>query len=243
MQIFVKIVIQVKCVYILAAGDQRINIASLQNGKVSTFFNFILIQFFLFGSFCREMMIIFVYDTENTCTNDDISESLLYFHPQWVPGPQKFALCGQLVGTVQCLKTLFKCPKIISLQSGKFSVHEFGRFLLAVGTDRNIADWVVMHRSKTLCNFIRFFHNGLDVMFKQYTDRSKFSAKLYHIFETYQRILTYGGNMFSNIPAIQLPKSASNVFLDAMHILQCCQELDYVLGGVMLYHNKYVYLY
>lgn len=189
----------------------------------------------------KEMMIMFVYDTElKKEESDDISDSVLYFHPHWVPGEQKFALCGQIVGTVQCLKAMFKCPSIISLQSGKFAIREFGRFILAIGTDRNIADWVVEYRSSTLCNLINFYHNDLDVMYQQYQDRSKFTGKLYHIFETYLRILIYGGNMFSNIPTIQLPKSASNVFLEASQILQCCQEMDYVLGGTMLYHNKVV---
>lgn len=33
-------------------------------------------------------------------------------------------------------------------------------------------------------------------------------------------------------------QSASNVFLEAIEILQTCQGTGYVLGGTILYHNK-----
>lgn len=35
-------------------------------------------------------------------------------------------------------------------------------------------------------------------------------------------------------------QSASNLFLEAMHTLQSCQQTVGVLGGTILYHNKYV---
>lgn len=39
-----------------------------------------------------------------------------------------------------------------------------------------------------------------------YKGNENLSAKLYLMFETYLKILMYGGNMFFNIPTIQLPK-------------------------------------
>lgn len=152
-------------------------------------------------------MIIFVFDTQTPKEeSNDISNSLLYFHPDWVPGEQKYALCGQILGTVHSLKTLFKCPRIISLQSGKFSIREFGRYILAIGTDRNIADWVAEHRANTISSLISFFYNDLETLSRQFSEKNKFIVKLYEIFETYLKILLYGANLFSNIPTIQLPK-------------------------------------
>ncbi|XP_065161908.1 uncharacterized protein HPS4 [Atheta coriaria] len=187
----------------------------------------------------KEMMIIFVYDTQLLKhEGDDPASAILYFHPGWVSDQQKTALCGQIMGTAHFLKSVFACPRIISLQSGKFSVQEYGRYILAVGTDRNIADWVLEYRADTLSSLITFFHNDIAVMSEVYPSVECLSAKLYHMFETYIKILTYSSNLFSNIPKIHLPKSASNVFLESMQILQCCQEVEHVLGGTMLYHNK-----
>lgn len=76
-------------------------------------------------------MIIFVYDTE--CCKDEVDDpvnAVLYFHPSWVSNVQKVSLCGQLMGTTHFLRGSFGKPKIISLQTGKFSVKDFGRFIL-----------------------------------------------------------------------------------------------------------------
>ncbi|RZC43137.1 uncharacterized protein BDFB_002659 [Asbolus verrucosus] len=189
----------------------------------------------------REMMIIFVYDSQMLQKEeDDPSTAILYFHPTWVSDQQKTALCGQLMGTVHCVKSIFSVPKIVSLQSGKFFVKEYGRYLMAVGTDRNIADWLLKHRANTMSSLISFFHQDIEMMSKLYDNNAKLSAKLYQLFETYLKYLFLGGNIFSYCPSIKLPKSASNVFLEAIQILQCCQEINYVMGGTLLYHNKVV---
>lgn len=79
----------------------------------------------------REMVIIFVYDTQLLKKEeDDPCSAILYFHPHWVSDQQRTALCGQIMGTVHCLKSVFNCPRIVSLQSGKFSVIEYGRYVL-----------------------------------------------------------------------------------------------------------------
>lgn len=79
----------------------------------------------------REMMIVFVYDTE--CCQDEADDpvnAVLYFHPGWVSDTQKVALCGQLMGTANFLRATFGKPKVIALQNGKFVLKEFGRFIL-----------------------------------------------------------------------------------------------------------------
>lgn len=77
------------------------------------------------------MVIIFVYDTQLLKKEeDDPSSAILYFHPGWVSDQQRTALCGQIMGTVHCLKSVFNCPNIICLQSGKFSVMEYGRYVM-----------------------------------------------------------------------------------------------------------------
>nr|XP_031848369.1 uncharacterized protein LOC116433898 isoform X4 [Nomia melanderi] len=60
------------------------------------------------------------------------------------------------------------------------------------------------------------------------------------MFETYLPILQYSANLFSNIPIIKLPKSASNIFLEAIEVLQYCQETNGVVGGAVFYNNKVV---
>lgn len=81
----------------------------------------------------REMMIVFVYDTE-CCQNeeDDPADAVLYFHPTWVSDTQKYSLCGQLMGTAHFLRETFGKAKIVSLQNGKFVLKEFGRFVLVI---------------------------------------------------------------------------------------------------------------
>lgn len=76
-------------------------------------------------------MIVFVYDTE--CCQDEADDpvsAVLYFHPSWVSDVQKLSLCGQLMGTARFLQDTFGRPQIITLQSGKFVLKEFGRFIL-----------------------------------------------------------------------------------------------------------------
>ncbi|KAF5278861.1 hypothetical protein FQR65_LT03550 [Abscondita terminalis] len=189
----------------------------------------------------KEMMIIFVYDTEMLQKeDDDPASAILYFHPGWVSDQQRTALCGQIIGTSHFLNTAFGAPRIFALQSGKFSIRCYGRYIMAVGTDRNIADWVLEHRADILTSLISFFHQDLQKMSELYHDSINLSGKLYHMFETYLKILTYGGHTFFNIPTIQLPKSASHVFLEAMQLLESCQQINAVLGGTILYHNKVV---
>ncbi|KAJ8925239.1 hypothetical protein NQ315_001426 [Exocentrus adspersus] len=188
----------------------------------------------------RETIITFVYDTQMLQQEvDDPASAILYFHPTWVSDQQKAALCGQIVGTIQCVKNILSTPEVVSLQSGKFSVIEKGRYLLAVGTDRNINDWLLKHRARTLYSLVNFFHKDFELLASIYKNGS-LSAKLYHMFETYLKMIAFGGNIFSHIPSLSLPKSASSVFLEAVHLLQCCQEFNHVLGGLILYHNKVV---
>ncbi|XP_058979684.1 uncharacterized protein LOC131802923 isoform X2 [Musca domestica] len=192
----------------------------------------------------RETMIVFVYDTE--CLKeeaDDPVKAVLYFHPSWVSDTQKVALCGQLMGSSYFLKDCLFKPRIIALQNGKFVFKEFGRFILAVGTDRNISDYLLQHRADLLSSLVKFYHRDLQLIYDQFALQSQnknLSEKLYHIFETYLPILQYSGNVFQNIPKLRIPKTASNIFLEAIQTLQCCQETKGVLGGAILYHNKVV---
>lgn len=81
--------------------------------------------------FCREMMIVFVYDTAK-CQKDfeDPVDAVLYFHPAWVSPTQRLALVGQLMGVHQFLKNTFAAPSLISLQGGKFVLKQFGTYIL-----------------------------------------------------------------------------------------------------------------
>lgn len=110
-----------------------------------------------------------------------------------------------------------------------------------MGTDRNISDYLLQHRADLLSSLVKFYHRDLQLVYDQFPLQSQYknlSEKLYHIFETYLPILQYNGNIFQNVPKLRMPKTASNIFLEAIQTLQCCQQTKGVLGGAILYHNK-----
>ncbi|XP_059614070.1 uncharacterized protein LOC132260112 [Phlebotomus argentipes] len=193
----------------------------------------------------KEVIIVFVYDKEK-CQDeaDDPISAVSYFHPTWVSDTQKLTLCGQLMGVSHFLELNFNRPRIICLENGKFVIKDFGRFLLAIGTDRNVSDSILEHRAKMLTSLVKLFHRDLENIFDQCMNLSgqyrNFCTKLYYIMETYISAIQYHGNIFQNVPTLRLPTSASNIFLDAMQTLQCCQQSKGVLGGAILYENKII---
>lgn len=188
------------------------------------------------------MMIVFIYDPARCRKEeDDPAEAVLYFHPAWVSATQRLALAGQLMGVHQFLSTSFSSPSLISLQGGKFVLKKFNQYILAIGTDRNIQDWILERRGNFLESILKFFHCDLDTISQSFNnDRNKFTEKLYQMLETYLPILQYSANLFSSLPMIKLPKSASNVFLESLQLLQYCQETPGILGGAMFFNNKVV---
>ncbi|XP_052753204.1 uncharacterized protein LOC113520712 [Galleria mellonella] len=189
----------------------------------------------------KEMMIVFVYDTQ-CCTSeeDDPINAVLYFHPGWVSDTQRHALAGQVVGTAHCVKSLFSQPVAITLQSGKFIIKEYGRYILAIGSDRNIPDWVLKNRAKLLTSMIRVYHGDLQTLAAQMEDQRRLAEKLYQIFETYLPVLQYGCHIFQRVPMLSLPKSATSIYMESMQILEHCRKSKGVLGGVVLYNNKII---
>ncbi|XP_061716551.1 uncharacterized protein LOC133524500 [Cydia pomonella] len=189
----------------------------------------------------KEMMIVFVYDTQCCITEeDDPINAVLYFHPGWVSDTQRHALAGQVVGAAHCVKSLFSQPTAITLQSGKFIIREYGRYILAIGSDRNIPDWVLKNRASLLTSMIKVYHGDLQALAVQLDDQKRLSEKLYQIFETYLPVLQYGCHIFQRVPMLSLPKSATAVYLESMQILEQCRRNRGVLGGVVLYNNKIV---
>uniref|UniRef100_A0A6B2E9N5 CCZ1/INTU/HSP4 first Longin domain-containing protein n=1 Tax=Phlebotomus kandelakii TaxID=1109342 RepID=A0A6B2E9N5_9DIPT len=193
----------------------------------------------------KEVIIVFVYDKEK-CQDeaDDPISAVAYFHPTWVSDTQKLTLCGQLMGVSHFLELNFNSPRIICLENGKFVIKDFGRFLLAIGTDRNVSDSILEHRAKLLTSLVKLFHRDLENIYDQCMSISgqyrNFCTKLYYIMETYISAIQYNGNIFQNVPTLKLPTSASNIFLDAIQTLQCCQQTKGVLGGAILYENKII---
>lgn len=96
-----------------------------------------------------------------------------------------------------------------------------------MGTDRNIADWLLEHRAKTMSSLLSFFHEDLGIMAKVYDNNAKFSAKLYQLFETYIKSLFLGGNIFSYVPLIKLPKVSiiyeTNDLINIFLFIECQQ--------------------
>ncbi|XP_053610209.1 uncharacterized protein HPS4 [Plodia interpunctella] len=189
----------------------------------------------------KEMMIVFVYDTQCCMSEeDDPIDAVLYFHPGWVSDAQRHALAGQVVGTAHCVKSLFSQPVAITLQSGKFIIREYGRYILAIGSDRNIPDWVLKNRANLLTSMISVYHGDLECLATQMEDPKRLAEKLYQIFETYLPVLQYGCHIFQRVPMLTLPKSATSVYMESMQILEHCRKSKGVLGGVILYNNKII---
>uniref|UniRef100_A0A069DZG1 CCZ1/INTU/HSP4 first Longin domain-containing protein n=1 Tax=Panstrongylus megistus TaxID=65343 RepID=A0A069DZG1_9HEMI len=190
----------------------------------------------------KELLIIFLYDCE-LCKKeeDDPQDAIVYFYPTWVNNEQRHALCSQLMGVTQFCTNAFTIPKLISLQSGKFSIKKIGRFALCVGTDRNIPDMVLQTRLNVLYKLLRLFHYDIESL--QTTlddDDDNLSDKLSQLLQVYLPILQYATNTFGNIPTMKLPKSTSTVYLQAIQLLESFQEISGVLGGTILYQNKVV---
>ncbi|XP_017839556.1 uncharacterized protein LOC108597490 isoform X2 [Drosophila busckii] len=186
----------------------------------------------------QETQIVFVYDTE--CLKDEADDpisAVLYFHPSWVSDTQKVALCGQLMGTSYFLKDCFFKPRIIALQNGKFVLRELGRFILAVGTDRNIPDHLLESRADVLGSLLKFFHRDLQTLYE--LPGRNLCERLYHIFDTYLPMLN-DTMTFEDVPKLRMPKTASHIYLEAIQTLQSCQQTRGVLAGAILYHNKVV---
>ncbi|XP_058803293.1 uncharacterized protein LOC131671110 isoform X2 [Phymastichus coffea] len=188
------------------------------------------------------MMIVFVYDTSRCSKEeDDPADALIYFHPAWVSPTQRLALAGQLMGVNQFLSTSFSPPSMMSLQGGKFVLKKFGTYVLAVGTDRNIQDWILERRANIMESLLKFFHCDFETISASLNnDTNKFIEKLYQMFETYLPILQYSASLFTNIPMLKLPRNASSVFLESMQVLQYCQEINGIIGGALFYNNKVV---
>lgn len=135
----------------------------------------------------------------------------------------------------------FEAVDFISLQNGKFKFETFGRFIIAMGTDRNIQESLLNHRNELMKNILKLYHCDINKIFEQFDDAKKFSDKLYHIFETYLPVLQYNSNVLQNVYKQHLPKSASNLFLNANQILESVVASQKgVLGGVILYNNKVI---
>lgn len=142
---------------------------------------------------------------------------------------QKLALCGQLMGLMNFCSE-FSQPDIISLQNGKFKIEQFGRrFILAMGTDRNIQESLLKHRAELMMSILRLYHQDIETIFSQFNEQKNFSDKLYHIFETFLPILQYNG-LLQNVYKLFLPKSASNLYLDAIQILEHISSRPGVIG-------------
>lgn len=170
---------------------------------------------------------------------DDPLLAIKYFHPSWVSDQQKLALCGQLVGMLNFC-TDFEAADFISLQNGKFKFETYGRFIIAMGTDRNIQESLLDHRNELMKSILKLYHCDINKIFEQFDDAKKFSEKLYHIFETYLPVLQYNSNVLQNVYKLHLPKSASNLFLNANQILENVASQPGVLGGMILYNNKVI---
>ncbi|XP_049282003.1 uncharacterized protein LOC125763193 [Anopheles funestus] len=189
----------------------------------------------------KETMIIFVYDLTKKVENDDPTGSIIYFHPMWVSELQKKSLCGQLMGSTYFLGETLSKVRFISLQNGKFALRSHGRFMLAVGSDRNIAESILEYRASLLSSLIELYHGDFNTLYNVYVEKEQktgFNEKVFCLMESTLPLLQFNGNILQNMPLLRLPKCASNVYLESNQILQSFLQNKGVLGGSIFYHNK-----
>uniref|UniRef100_A0A182PTC0 CCZ1/INTU/HSP4 first Longin domain-containing protein n=1 Tax=Anopheles epiroticus TaxID=199890 RepID=A0A182PTC0_9DIPT len=189
----------------------------------------------------KETMIIFVYDLTKKVENDDPTGSIIYFHPMWVSELQKKSLCGQLMGSTYFLGETLSKVRFISLQNGKFALRSHGRFMLAVGSDRNIAESILEYRASLLSSLIELYHGDFNTLYNVYVEKEQkngFNEKVFCLMESSLPLLQFNGNILQNMPLLRLPKCASNVYLESNQILQSFLQNKGVLGGSIFYHNK-----
>ncbi|XP_058058275.1 uncharacterized protein LOC131209267 [Anopheles bellator] len=189
----------------------------------------------------KETMIIFVYDLTKKVENDDPTGSIIYFHPMWVSELQKKSLCGQLMGSTHFLGETLSNVRFISLQNGKFALRPHGRFMLAVGSDRNIPNSILEYRANLLSSLIELFHGNFNTLcnvFAEKEQKNGFNEKVFCVMESCLPLLQFNGNIFQNMPSLRLPKCASNVYLESNQVLQSFLQNKGVLGGSIFYHNK-----
>lgn len=155
------------------------------------------------------MNIVFVYDREMCKSEgDDPLSAITYFHPSWVSDMHRMTLCGQLMGVTQFLNLNFTEARSIVLQSGRFILTSFGRFLMAVGTDRNIPNAALAYRAQLMTNVIALYHKDLQTVYDQCmansTNYKTVSDKFYHIFETYLPLLQHQSSVFNSCPMLKM---------------------------------------
>lgn len=94
----------------------------------------------------------------------------------------------------------------------------FLKFLLllvfqAIGTDRNIPEWVLVQRADIMTSLLQLYFGDLEILAAQ-CDAKKmegdtgptFSERLGRIFETFLPIVQYSGQILGNVPTMRLPK-------------------------------------
>ncbi|CAB3371779.1 Hypothetical predicted protein [Cloeon dipterum] len=190
----------------------------------------------------NSLSVVFVYDCECCVSEaDDPQDAILYFHPQWVSEQQRLALCGQLMGVTHFFLASFSCPKLINLKSGKFAIRQCGRYILAVGTDLSNPSWVLQKRADSLFAMLRLFHGGIEEIANGCaSDRNVLVSRLQDILDTLVPMAQNFGDLFGQEPALLLPKSANNVFIESVQVLEYFQSLQGVIGGTILYNNRVV---
>lgn len=123
--------------------------------------------------------------------------------------------------------------------NGKFKCEKIGkRFLMAIGSDRNLHESILTRRSYFMKEIIKLYHNDIEQICEQ--DPKKLNDKLFQIFETYLPVIQNNSNVLQSVYKLQLPKSASNLYLTAVQILENIANRHGVLGGLIMYNSKVV---
>uniref|UniRef100_A0A182MEP4 CCZ1/INTU/HPS4 third Longin domain-containing protein n=1 Tax=Anopheles culicifacies TaxID=139723 RepID=A0A182MEP4_9DIPT len=144
-------------------------------------------------------------------------------------------------GSTYFLSETLSKVRFISLQNGKFALRSHGRFMLAVGSDRNIAESILEYRASLLSSLIELYHGDFNTLYNVYVEKEQktgFNEKVFCLMESTLPLLQFNGNILQNMPLLRLPKCASNVYLESNQILQSFLQNKGVLGGTIFYHNK-----
>lgn len=147
-------------------------------------------------------------------------------------------LAGQLIGFQNWCQDTFEKIQIVKLCNGLFVLRKFGRFMLAIGSDRNISETITLYRAELITNILNFYYGGLSTLFNQLENKSKFSEILLTIFDTYLPSIQYYGNLLNSSFRFIIPKSSSNLYVSACQIIENLMLRNEIIDGVIAYKNK-----
>lgn len=190
------------------------------------------------------MQLFFVYDLSYCKTEtDDPKDAIIYFHPSQVTENQRCIICCQLVGMIQFFQSTFSCPKIITLQKGKFAIKLCSNYLFALEAKSGVPDNILLKQLRHVYNIFCFYHKNVNRVNRFYRKREDFLKKMENILNCCLPVSHCFDNdfllAFDALPVFLVPEiQYASIYLQAIQLLQTCQKYAGVVAGCILFKNE-----